>query len=86
MSSAERSTGPKEGDPIGVEGTDSLLRVAQRTGIERINWRTLILAGSGRAAPAYLETTLMTLRRVSTTSFLIEAKVDAAVEGTISLF
>ena len=40
-----------------------------------MNWRTWLLAGSGRAAPAYFETISITCRMVSTTSFFMFARV-----------
>lgn len=48
-----------------------LFIVAQRAGIAKINPRTVLHAGKGKAAPAYLPTTSATLRIVPTTSLLI---------------
>ena len=50
----------------------------QRRGKESIASLTKRLAGSGKAAPAYLETTSTTLRKVSTTSLFILLRVLAA--------
>lgn len=68
-----RSTTLGSGPPSGA-----CMRVAQRCGRCRMNARTVALAGSGSAPPAYLDTTSTTSRIVCTTSCLTSLSVLSA--------